>query len=185
MKKRLLNETAVRKMMKLANIQTLTENFLEETEGLEETQDVTEEEVAEEGMGVYDRDDDIDAPDMDAPDMDAGAEDLPMDDEPVDDLAPEPAAEGGEVTVDNDDLIRDLLGVLQQHGFQAEVEGDAPVDDAPVDDAPLDDAPLDDAPVDDEPVMEEEAVTEETVDEDVVNEITRRVAQRILQASSE
>ena len=84
MKKRLLNETTVRKMMKLANIQPLTESFLEETEGLEETQDVTEEEVTEEGAGVYDRDDD-----MGAPDMDTGEEELPMDTEPVDDVAPE------------------------------------------------------------------------------------------------
>ena len=47
MKKRLLNETAVRKMMKLANIEALTENFLDETNELEETQEVNEEEVNE------------------------------------------------------------------------------------------------------------------------------------------
>ena len=48
MKKRLLNESAVRKMMKLANIEALTENFLDETNELEETQEVNEEEVNEE-----------------------------------------------------------------------------------------------------------------------------------------
>ena len=36
MKKRLLKEDVTRRMMKLANIDTLTESFIEETEELEE-----------------------------------------------------------------------------------------------------------------------------------------------------
>ena len=185
MKKRLLNETAVRKMMKLANIEALTENFLDETNELEETQEVNEEEVneeevtedvAEEGMGaVYDRDDE------------------PMGDDAAADAGPT-------VSIDVEKLVSDIVAALNAQGADVSVDDGAPADDAPLDDAPMDDAPVDDAPLGDDPmeeefvaeetvsedetVNEEETLEEETVEEDLVNEITRRVAQRILQNAS-
>jgi hypothetical protein len=188
MKKRLINESSVRKMMKLANIQALTENFLDETEELEETQDVTEESL---GSQVFERhDDEMPPEELPSDDMSMDAEEPPMDDMPdeaPEELGDEPAGEP--VTVDSDEFVQDLLSLLQKHNFAVSTDEGPPMDDMPMDD---EEPPMDDVPMGDEEPLAEVAVDEENleetdaaVDEDVVNEITRRVAERILQASSD
>ena len=157
----MLNEAAIRKMMKLANIPSLTDKFIKEN--YFDYPPVTEEEQEELDVELDDE-----AP-MDEPEMDLDAE-LDIE-EPVGDELP--AAE---------DLVQDLMGVLEKHfdevDFNVEVEGDEelmdepamdldePMDDAPMDDAPMDDAPMDDAPMDDEeePVMETDLEEGDTED---------------------
>ena len=184
MKKRLLNESSVRQMMKLANIQSLTENFLDETEGLEETKEVTEEEVTEENLnGQVFEDDEM--PPMD--DVPMGDEEPPMDDVPMADEVPEEAP-GEPVTVDSDEFVQDLLSLLQRHNFAVSTDEEPPMDaEVPMDD----EAPVDDIPMGDEEPLAEITVDEESleetdapVDENFVNEVTRRVAKRILRTSS-
>jgi hypothetical protein len=182
MKKRLLNEASVRKMMKLANIQSLTENFLDETD-----------EIAEEGMGsVYARDDEDpdgemgppmdDAPMDDAPMDDAPMDDAPMDDAPMDDEEGAPA--GPTVSIDVEQLVNDIVGALNAQGADVSMDSDVP-DELGVEPGPDDELDMDAEPemeLDDEaaPMME----MDDEVDEDLVAEVTRRVAQRILQTQS-
>ena len=177
MKKRLLSESSVRKFMKLANIQSLTENFLDETEGLEETQDVTEEvteEIAEEGMGgVYARDDEAMEGELDAP-----MDDAPMDDAPA----------GETVSIDVEQLVNDIVGALNAQGADVSMDSDDAGDldaDLASDEPPAmedEEAPM----MEDDmaPMMEEDSLEEQAADEDMVAEVTRRVAQRILQTQT-
>ena len=179
MKKRLLSESSVRKFMKLANIQSLTENFLDETEGLEETQDVTEEvteEIAEEGMGgVYARDDEAMEGELDAPMDDAPMDDAPMDDAPMDD-----APAGETVSIDVEQLVNDIVGALNAQGADVSMDSDDAGD--PDADLASDEPP---AMEDEEaPMMEDDSLEEQAADEDMVAEVTRRVAQRILQTQT-
>lgn len=187
MKKRLLSESSVRKFMKLANIQSLTENFLDETEGLEETQDVTEEvteEIAEEGMGgVYARDDEAMEGELDAPVDDAPVDDAPMDDAPMDD-----APAGETVSIDVEQLVNDIVGALNAQGADVSMDSDDAGDldaDLASDEPPAmedEEAPM----MEDDmaPMMEEDSLEEQAADEDMVAEVTRRVAQRILQTQT-
>ena len=172
MKKRLLNESSVRKMMKLANIQSLTENFLDETD-----------EIAEEGMGsVYARDDEDPDGEMGPPMDDAPMDDAPMDDAPMDDEEGAPA--GPTVSIDVEQLVNDIVGALNAQGADVSMDSDVP-DELGVEPGPDDELDMDAEPemeLDDEaaPMME----MDDEVDEDLVAEVTRRVAQRILQTQS-
>ena len=192
MKKRLLSESSVRKFMKLANIQSLTENFLDETEGLEETQDVTEEvteEIAEEGMGgVYARDDEAMEGELDAPMDDAPMDDAPVDDAPMDDAPMDDAPAGETVSIDVEQLVNDIVGALNAQGADVSMDSDDAGDldaDLASDEPPAmedEEAPM----MEDDmaPMMEEDSLEEQAADEDMVAEVTRRVAQRILQTQT-
>tara|TARA_Y100000593_G_scaffold21248_3_gene42652 strand:+ start:13042 stop:13635 length:594 start_codon:yes stop_codon:yes gene_type:complete len=195
MKKRLLNEQTTRRMMKLANMPALAENFIEETEEMEE------------GMGVYDRDDDEappidDMPIDDAPvDDEEAVEDVPLEDEaPPVDMEPEVGApeEGSEVAQVQDALVNALTLLSNLPGakpVEVEGEGEGELAEPVVDELPPEEA----APVGDELPAEEEAdeieeelaaadITleeEEVVNEDdIINEVTKRVAQRLLQEAA-
>ena len=187
--KRLLNEDITRKFMKLANIEPLAENFLDKT--------VTEtDEVTEEGF-LAELDDELppeeEDPMTDLPPMD----DEPMDDEPMDDMpAEEPAAPGGDLDVTG--IVQAVTDALAQeleaqgHPVDIDVadEGEAPMDDMPAED-PMDDMPAEDpmgpeageelaeASVEEE-LEEADINVSEELDEDTINEITRRVAERLL-----
>ena len=163
--KKMLNEAAIRKMMKLANIPALTDKFIKENYF-----DYNEE-------MAYQRDDEEpemppmdDAP-VDEPEMDLDAE-VDIEEPAGDDL---PAAE---------ELVQDLMGVLEKHfdevEFNVDVEGgdeepamdmepepemdlEEPAPEEPMDDAPMGDGPpaMDD---EEEPMMEtdlEEGNTED------------------------
>jgi len=185
--KRLLNEDITRKFMKLANIAPLAENFLDKT--------VTEtDEVTEEGF-IAELDDEM------PPEEEAPMDDLPpMDDEPMDDMPDEepaaPAAPGGGLDVTG--IVQAVTDALAQeleaqgHPVDIDVadEGEAPMDDMPEED-PMGDMPEEDpmAPHGGEELAEasvEEELEEadinvsEELDEDTINEITRRVAERLL-----
>ena len=175
MKKRLLNEEVTRRFMKLANIDTLSESFIEETEGIEEM--------------AYARDDE-DAMDAEAG-LDAGEEEAEV-----------PAEEG----LDVEALVRDLVDAIEENVPEAEgmisVEDAAPA--APAEPAPEDpmageedEAALEPAPEAPAEEEEEDVMTEDDIDEDLaaanvtldededfVNEVTRRVARRLLRAAA-
>ena len=195
MKKQLLNESEIRKFMKFANIGTLTDGFVgklnesaaleedtleEAEEALEETQ--YEEDPDEDGhrtgvseVGVGMPQEQEEEPEMDAmdddPEMDAEAE---MDDEEV------------EVDVDMDevDALEQAIAVLQQVVDAA--KGAADMDDEPMDD--MDDMGDEPMGMDDEEGDELEEVfdaleeVEALDEEDVIEEVTRRVAKRLLAA---
>jgi pilus assembly protein FimV len=186
MKKQLLNEGEIRKFMKFANIGTLTDGFVGkinesaalEEDTLEEAEDAleevyNEEEGADEGMpaeGEHEGEPEMDAePEMgDEPEMDAEPE---MDDE-----------EEVEVDVDMDEVgaLEKAIEVLQQVVDAA--KGGADMDDEPMG---MDDEPMGDEPEMGDDLDEALAALEEveTLDEEeVIEEVTRRVAKRLLAA---
>lgn len=148
MKKRILNEQATRKFMKLAGLQPLSENFFSST--LDEQEDELEDEVpAEEPLDELPPED---------------PEELPPED-PVD-VGPE----GGDVDVHS--LVDAIAAAIEQEtGVTVDVEGEEgaeeplPGDEEPGLEAPPEEeeeAPLDDAPPEEEePVLEGEESLEE------------------------
>lgn len=196
MKKRLLNEHATRKFMKLAGLQPLSENFFTAT--------LEEEELSEEA-DLEDEEGDLE----------------PADEAPLDELPPEePMEVGDEGGVDVHSLVDAIAAAIQQEtGVSVDVEGEASGEEPELDlgepelEEPLDDEePLgDDAPADDlelgemahnEGEMEEdlyemahnegekedsleesETIEEEDLDEGYLNEVTRRVAEKLLEMS--
>ena len=178
MKKQLLNESDIRKMMKFANIAPLTDGFVErlnetsETTALEEDDTLEEgeheeeknknEDVQEEGMGAYGKDDAAVEEDEHEGEP---ADELSMD-EPVD----EPDAGGAEGEMS---LSEEEAQVLIDLGERlAAAQGD----EEPMDDLGLgaeDDLGLG---AEDE---DEEMPLEEDLDEELVNEVIARVARRL------
>jgi len=182
-RKTLLNESEIRKFLKLANITTVGEDKIQEM-----------------GMGMsraYDRDDDMEAPmdgddDMEEPMGDVDDDDMMGPDEPM----------GGDMDMgamdqgDREELMADVVrAVAQALGIEDQVSVEAGEDDGMEGgemDAMPEPAPVADKPAepemdmkDDEEVdmMAEESddtdVVAEETDEDVVSEVARRVMDRI------
>ena len=190
-KKNLLNEATIRRFMSLANMQPLSENFLdnvdesddetveEGTESEETVEEGTEsEETVEEGTETEETvEEEIDLTleeeEEEIP-MDMGAEEAPMD--PMDDM---PAEEGTEVTLTGDQVasvraaLEDALALVGElGGEEAPMDDELPMDDEP----PADLAPEADA----DEAMEEDAAIAEFLDDDaVVQEVFKRVVSRI------
>jgi len=201
MNKKLLNESEIRKMMKIANLTPLANSFvttINETYGMEE--DYLEE--AEDELEPT-PEDDIGAG------MTSG--EAPMSVDPaLDDVGDEPAVVAGdEAGIDADpgmvkDLVMDLIDMVMaaaQEKFgaaapDAEVteeppEGEGALDEPPADLGPEPDMTADaEAPVDDlgqspedELAEADVSLEEEALEEDFVNEVTRRVAKRLVRAA--
>ena len=181
----MLNEGEIRKMMKFANIKNLTENFLEtkleeedatDEDTLDEGEDEEEETLEEE---THEEELELDADPMgEEPPMD---DELPMGDEPA------AAAPAG-----NEEIAKQLaagVAALLSQVLDVDVES---TDDGMADEPALEEPELPEpaleAPPEEEPVMEmgypeeEEELPREgdMYQEDLVNEITRRVAKRLL-----
>lgn len=179
MKKRLLKEETTRRFMKLANLQPLNEDFFQEDV-------VSENEVQEEGMGMYEEDPEVGmdadadpAPDMDMPD-------------PEDDMSPEDGGCSDDVV----SLVSAVAAAIEDAtGCSMTVANDEP--------AEMD---MDAPESDEEPVLEQEdtleeetEVTEENLEEALANanielvdpdrgewlvsETLRRVTNRLIEAS--
>ena len=167
--KKLLNEGTIRRFMKLAEIDTLSDQFVDTlTEKYEE-------ENLEEGGMPYARDDEevgADAPfDQDV----EPAEALP----PEPDVAPEePLGAAVDAEAIFTDLAQALADVAQEHGVTMDIEGG---EEGPLEDPVEDPDALDMAPEEEEvPGVE----LEDEVDEDaMVAEITRRVTARLMKES--
>ena len=162
MKKQLLNESEIRRMMKFANIGTLTNDHLARLDEVAETTPLEEEEhELEEGMHEKDLEEGMqeeDAPADDVADMaDMGAE---MDDE---DMGDEPEADGEmELSQEEADVLIALGQRLEGAGGEEDLDMDAEMG----------------ADVDADLGMEM-APDEEELEEELVNEVLSRVARRL------
>ena len=116
--KKMLNEASVRKMMKLANIPSLTDKFIKENYfdyPVEEKMYYQRDEKDHMGEAAHEEEQEMELDvDMEDPEMDV---DVDMD---------EPA--GGDDLPAAEELVQDLMGVLEKHfediEFNLEVEGD-------------------------------------------------------------
>ena len=193
MKKQLLNEGEIRKFMKFANIGTLTDGFVGklnesaalEEDTLEEAEDALEEvgykmedghETTEEALGLEEGEHEGE------PEMDAAPE---MGDEPEMDAEPEmDDEEEVEVDVDMDEVgaLEKAIEVLQQVVDAA--KGGADMDDEPMgmDDDPMGDMAADDEGDDLDEVLDALEEVEALDEDEVIEEVTRRVAKRLLAA---
>ena len=161
--KKMLNETTIRKMMKLANIPSLTDKFIKENY-FDYNEDMSYQRDEEEPMDEPAMDEPAmdDAP-MEEPEMEM---DLDMEEPAGDDL---PAAE---------ELVQDLMGVLEKHFDDVEFNVDVEGDDEPAMDMDPEpemdlDEPMDDAPMGDEPPAmddEEEPMMETELEEETIEE---------------
>ena len=204
MKKRLLNEQTTRKMMGLAGIGSLSEKFIKEAEEVEEgmyakrnDEEVEEgmhpkrDEMLEQEPGEKREEDPMDAP-VDAPVGDPGMEAGDLEGEVPEPAGEKPAGEGMlsvedflaafeialEKVLPNEDVEVDMADEpgLEPEPEMAMAEGDYVDEDDVMED-------LNAAGVE----LEEENNLEEddaSLEEDIVNEITRRVARRLLRESA-
>tara|TARA_R110000824_G_scaffold5670_11_gene26157 strand:+ start:16297 stop:16830 length:534 start_codon:yes stop_codon:yes gene_type:complete len=174
MKKRLLNEDVTRRFMKLANIGTLAESYLDETMYEEEEELGMEEPPAEEE------------------DLEGVPEEEPLE-------VPE---EGGDIDVES--LVSAIAQAIEaETGVEVAVEGGAeeemPLEEPPIEEEPPVEGELEEEPpveggeeelmqeddIDEDPAAADATLEEDALDEDdIVNEITRRVARRLLRASA-
>ena len=189
MKKQMLNEVEIRKMMRFANIHSLTENFLtdkqegdddaaESAEELEEMKAPEDEdaEIQEEGtlseMPLEDEEEDLEA-------------EMPLGDEmpPEEEVLPEPEMGmedelGAPAPIGQEELAMELASEIAQVlsrvldvEVSADSDGEQPVP------ALDDEIPSDEMPEEED--LEEEGAYKK-YDENFINEITRRVARRLL-----
>ena len=177
-KKNLLNESTVRRFMKLAEMGPLTDAFVEES--------YTATEELEEMAPAY-LDDDADGPE--AEDEELAAADAEMDtemdtemDAEVEDLAPpEPELDGGEVeltmTPEQAEALVSLLKSVEsaRDGAPEPVDVEAP--DMGTDEEAADEM---DAELSDDALGTPGDEIEVIEDEDLVNEVAARVAKRLL-----
>ena len=190
-KKTLLNETQVRRFMKLANVGALTDGFVNNLSEAGYFDDPLEEQEDElpgeddEGMGDMDADAAADMPDLDAPADDDPADDMGDDmgdDMDLDDAAGESLPP--EVVAKVEDALAAALGAMEQELEDAIPELDLSVeqgDDMGDMDAMADEPMGDMGDMDamaDEPMgdMDAESVMEE---DELVETIVKRVAARL------
>ena len=192
MKKRILTESSTKRFMKLASIGALSDKFINETkeetmEESEETVTETEDPSLEEG-GMYKKDDKVE-------------ENI---EETVEENVEENIEETTELTeaetvnVDVVELVDSILSAvsdatgveMSREGGEEELgaeEGEPELGDDPVGDDPMGDGPVEDPelggeelPADDPAPEEEEEEMDAMMQEKFINEVTRRVAQRLL-----
>ena len=184
MKKRILTESNTKRFMKLASIGALSDKFINET--TEETMEESEETVTEtddaslEEGGMYKKDDKME--------------------ETVEENIEETTelTEAETVNVDVVELVDSILSAVSDAtGVEmsregGEEEGEPELGDEPMGDEPMGDEPMGDEPMGDEPDLggeeemsppvgdEEEEEPEAMMQEEFINEVTRRVAKRLL-----
>ena len=183
--KKLLNENTIRRFMKLAEIDTLSDQFVDTLSGRYGNKGLKE------GM-PYQRDDEekkeVVAEQDEEPAFDMGEEEGAED--PEAELPPEPeeaAPAAGDPEAIFTDIVDRIIAVAGEHGVDMSREG-GEAEEAP--EAELggeEDLGMDMAP-EEEPMMEDEEIPgvelEEEVDEDtMVAEITRRVTARLMKES--
>jgi len=177
MKKRLLKEETTRRFMKLAKLQPLNEDFFKE-------EAVSENEVQEEGMGMYEEDPEVE--------MDAD----PTPDMGMPDAEDDVSAEDGGCSDDVVSLVNAVAAAIEDAtGCSMTVANDGPAEmdmDAPVSDEEPSPEPEDTLEEETDVTEEnlEEALTSaniELVDSDrggwLVSETLRRVTKRLVEAS--
>jgi hypothetical protein len=177
---KLLNENTIRRFMKLANVNGLTNNFISEKfekEQVNEEED--EDEVQKEGMYARDDEDEM-APEGDMPEEGPDDEmDMDMEMDMGDDSEGEMGAADISLTEEEAQLLIDL-GERLSAAMGSEEED---MDDEPMDDEPMDDEVVADNPMGDEPAAEEDPAMGDRMYEnrdEIVNEVLKRVTKRIV-----
>jgi len=183
--KKLLNENTIRRFMKLAEIDTLSDQFvgsltekygdedLEEGMPYNRGDEEEEEVVAEQGE-----------PPFDMPEGEPGEEAEAEEELPPEPAEEEPPSAGGDVEAIFTDLAQALAGVAQEHGVSMDIEGGEGEEELEMGG----EEDLDMAPDEGLPAEEEEglpALEEESTEEGLVAEITRRVTARLMKESRE
>jgi hypothetical protein len=176
MKKRLLEESDTRRFMKLANIDVLTENFMDGTIAEMEHED------------AEDNEDEVVDPMDDEPMADV---EEPMADEPELDVADEEPAAQVDLDASEAEALLSAIGdaVSEVTGLDVTVSGDAEEEmpEEPME-APMD-APLEEDELAAADISLEETTETETAptlsEEDFVNEVTRRVAERLIKLANQ
>ncbi len=182
--KNLLNESTIRKFMKLANMEPLAETFVSthlQTEEEEvELEEGTDTEEVEEGM--------VDAMGKDDMDDEPMGDEMPMDDEePMDDLGGEEEMGGdAEVSLDEEEVaaLKAALEAAQSvmdklAGGLGGDEEEMPMDDEePMDD--MGEPEMEEPMGDEEEMMEDEDLGIDLVDEnELVSEVLKKVVNRL------
>tara|TARA_Y100000592_G_scaffold100517_1_gene180927 strand:- start:266 stop:964 length:699 start_codon:yes stop_codon:yes gene_type:complete len=186
-KKKLLSEAQVRRFMGLAGIQPLNEmgsyNYKRDDE-----EKVDDKEKVDEAGLHYKQEDEV-VMEEDDPMAEEEA-DLP-DEEPMDDIEP---IDDSEVSMEEEDIeaIGDALETLKSKLSpllgQAGASMDMEMEDEPMDDMEMEDEPMDDMDMEDEDMEDEDMDAElaevnyQLSEEEIVNEVSRRVAKRIVEA---
>jgi len=192
MKKQILSENEIRRMMKFANIQPLTNKFLQEN--------ITEDDAAEEKA-----EDAEDQPEIAVEALEAEEEEMEVSELPVD----EPLQSDDVAVVDTDDsletavdaalldkvkelaagfaeLVSDVMGVeVTAEMPEEEVDVDVAVDDEEVALEPGGEVEVGEEETEEEeevevPLEEAGIELEESTEDEIVNEVTRRVAKRLM-----
>lgn len=191
-KKTLLNESQVRRFMKLATIGTLSDGFVD---GLSESgyfNDITTEQEEEDPMADMEAGADMGAEEDPMADMGA-EEELPMDDEAaLDDEALDDAAGESlppEVVAKVEDALAQALGAMEQSledaipeldlSVEQEPSGDDMDVDADMDLGAEEELPGDEGPADDEMAGLDDMEAEAAPEDELVERIVRRVAERL------
>ena len=182
---KLLTEGTVRRFMKLANVNSLTDNFINEkyksedettvqneSDEAEETIEEQDEETIEEPMEEEEPAAEEGEPELDNDDMLDDDEDMDMGDEDMD-MGEEPGAADISLTEEEAQLLIDLGERLSSAMDEDEDMGDED-DDMEVD---MGDEEAMDAPGEDEPAS---YGLDSTMQEAVVKEVLRRVTKRIV-----
>ena len=164
---KLLNENTIRRFMKLANVNSLTDNFISEKHKAEMLAEAPEDEELPPDEAIMD-DEPVDEP-AEEPEMDI-------------DLGEEPDAELGaadiSLTEEEARLLIDL-GERLAAAIEEGVDEDEPMDDEPMDDEPMGDDPMGDEPMDDEPAGRDAMYENRNA---IVSEVLKRVTKRIINA---
>ena len=180
MSKKILTEATVRQFMKLAELGALSNKFVSET--YEDNDEVVEEE-----MEAYLREEDDEEEGLEGPGDDVGALEAP-EEEDLDLGAEEPAEEGGEaasaeleISKETAEVLKDLLQdlVAAMDGEEPEVglgDEEVPEMEMGAEEAPEMEMEMGEVP------EEEEEEEEPAALEEMVNRIAARVAKRILAA---
>jgi len=179
MKKQLLNESEIRKMMKFANIGALTNGFVERLDETMETEPEEEPGAAgtalpppepesiEEGMEEEEEELDMGAPDDEVDMDDMGDDDMDMDDMDLE----EPAGEGGEMELTEEEA-EVLISLGERLSGALDDEGDEDEEDFGDDAGMEDEMSMGDEDEDEGPPM--------PMGDELMNEVTRRVSKRLL-----
>lgn len=194
---KLLTEGAIRRFMKLANVETLTDSFIsemasyktnaadgsksrrEETEAERKAREKTTAEAQEEEETLEEQEEPMDDEPMDDEPMD----DEPIDDEPMD-AEPEMGAADISLTEEEAQLLIDLGERLKEAmGDDMDMDDDMDVDMEDDDMDVDDDMDLDAGDDDDAGYGGERPMMEEEDRDEIVQEVLRRVTKRIVSAA--
>jgi len=163
-KKTLLNETTVRRFMKLADMGTLSDTFINERGGFGDYQgEEPDEEPGEEELDLPDEDEVPEAPE------DAGPEDLGPE-EPMDEPTPEEDADEVEISEEDRDILGQAADILSK--IAGGGEGGFDLEEPGLEEPGLEEPGLE------EPGLEEPDMGEED-EEALMQEVARRVAHRL------